>query len=842
LTVEGAGLLRGISVFTEIGSITTPIVRAVSIKIGELMKWIFNLMLKLFKWIYKLIVKYGFRICYCIYNVFKFIGEKVIWPIYNFIYSVCIFIGEKVIWPICDYIYNVCEAIIKFIRNPPPPPQFLVDFVVNIFLSVVSFFRFLKRCFVTSAQFLHKCFVMIYEFLVWIVNKLYIISVSIYSNMLLPIYHGVVLCLVALYNFLALVVRRLFDFLNLLYNLFIRFSVSIYSNILLPIHRWVVHCIGVIFKWICTAGEFVYVYLLILPVSKFFLEFIFEKSVQMIWEYSMAVVTLAFSLCFFNNLYEKASSSVFSFDCVGFFLGGYVNLVVGAMLLSRCVPNALWIYEGAKFLYKHLDFGFLSLLCTFVVFLGQNSYYFLEFIWTKLFWCLSLLLKGIISFIVNILRWIRNNVIDPFWFILKLGITTIWTNPFMSLVASFGTLYLLYKSQQSIIPASLIAYSRLTVLLTTAYDFMSTLITGAYYLLQISCRIGSVNLLKCKDNVFHFSKDWALIALKKSAFSLCEVSSFGWAVYLIQLVAVQASEIAHINKLFYDGLERSTPVCIDPVFLSRSCMKLVYFPLMFFSVFSSNWLISMGYYAYFAIVIVWLLLHQIINGNIIILANVAVFSALLYFVPFGTAVLGTALLFVKGLIYSLAAALFLVFVVGMVVAIVMESHRRAYLPRIERIRMEDAPRVRDQRMEHLNHDAPARNKSKTVSEKIRKLKQRKPVKFFESDECNVCLEPFSVIPPTHLQTWSCKQCHHLNQHDSDACEKEFCRAVKRMNVGVFVSLSLKGTKSTDISTTNFLYLPCGHKFHDDCVAQWIESHDSCPFCRDRISSVHSFFL
>ena len=205
LTVEGAGLLRGISVFTEIGRITTPIVRAVSIKIGELMKWIFNLMLKLFKWIYKLIL----RICYCIY-------------------SVCIFIGEKVIWPICQYIYNVCEAIIKFIRNPPPPPQFLVDFAVNIFLSVVSFFRFLKRCFVTSAQFLHKCFVMIYEFLVWIVNKLYLISVSIYSNILLPIYHGVILCLVALYNFLALVVRRLFDFLNLLYNLFIQFSVSIY--------------------------------------------------------------------------------------------------------------------------------------------------------------------------------------------------------------------------------------------------------------------------------------------------------------------------------------------------------------------------------------------------------------------------------------------------------------------------------------------------------------------------------------------------------------------------------------------------------------------------------------
>merc|ERR1719261_815830 len=26
-------------------------------------------------------------------------------------------------------------------------------------------------------------------------------------------------------------------------------------------------------------------------------------------------------------------------------------------------------------------------------------------------------------------------------------------------------------------------------------------------------------------------------------------------------------------------------------------------------------------------------------------------------------------------------------------------------------------------------------------------------------------------------------------------------------------------------------MPCGHKFHDDCLTSWVEKSNSCPVCR-----------
>ena len=39
----------------------------------------------------------------------------------------------------------------------------------------------------------------------------------------------------------------------------------------------------------------------------------------------------------------------------------------------------------------------------------------------------------------------------------------------------------------------------------------------------------------------------------------------------------------------------------------------------------------------------------------------------------------------------------------------------------------------------------------------------------------------------------------------------------------------------DIGNTSWSMLQCGHKFHGECISQWLRSNQTCPICRIRIS-------
>lgn len=41
----------------------------------------------------------------------------------------------------------------------------------------------------------------------------------------------------------------------------------------------------------------------------------------------------------------------------------------------------------------------------------------------------------------------------------------------------------------------------------------------------------------------------------------------------------------------------------------------------------------------------------------------------------------------------------------------------------------------------------------------------------------------------------------------------------------------KKKNKSNYSSNALAILPCGHKFHADCIQSWIKTHQSCPYCR-----------
>jgi len=39
------------------------------------------------------------------------------------------------------------------------------------------------------------------------------------------------------------------------------------------------------------------------------------------------------------------------------------------------------------------------------------------------------------------------------------------------------------------------------------------------------------------------------------------------------------------------------------------------------------------------------------------------------------------------------------------------------------------------------------------------------------------------------------------------------------------------------NSKTWIILPCGHKFHNSCIVQWLNTHQTCPICRHNVSVV-----
>ena len=91
------------------------------------------------------------------------------------------------------------------------------------------------------------------------------------------------------------------------------------------------------------------------------------------------------------------------------------------------------------------------------------------------------------------------------------------------------------------------------------------------------------------------------------------------------------------------------------------------------------------------------------------------------------------------------------------------------------------------------------------------LKKQKSNKKILTDNCAICLEEFKFK--------EVKINNEKNDDSADQEKKDFSGCNKKVN------------EENDISV-----LECGHQFHVDCIAKWMERKNECPLCRQTINN------
>ena len=92
------------------------------------------------------------------------------------------------------------------------------------------------------------------------------------------------------------------------------------------------------------------------------------------------------------------------------------------------------------------------------------------------------------------------------------------------------------------------------------------------------------------------------------------------------------------------------------------------------------------------------------------------------------------------------------------------------------------------------------------------LKKERTNKKILTDNCAICLEQFNDIKKN-------------NNEEKNSEEKDIVTE-RQINV--------QDSEKNDIST-----LECGHQFHTECIAKWMERKNECPLCRQKINNKYN---
>jgi hypothetical protein len=324
----------------------------------------------------------------------------------------------------------------------------------------------------------------------------------------------------------------------------------------------------------------------------------------------------------------------------------------------------------------------------------------------------------------------------------------IWNNPYVSIILSTLLLQFAYsietrKIRSFFSPVNI--YPEYNILMKDLIIAFG--VSFREYLYSIGAiRFETLNSLN--HHLFNSCNTFVTSSVEASVFSLTKNYLFGWTIYLIHLT-----------------YRYSLPTVVDSVFIARSCMKMIYYPLLFFS------FVSYDTSIFLSSIWVMILIYNIVKTNIpriYFLISIGLIFICIYSFS-GNEIVLYLNLFAKTIILSFGGCYLVMAMLIYSLFIFFESKRRASIPNPNRYGYR-----------HQGDDMSLKNKP----DLIRKIQSFSPTVKFESSECNICLEDF------------------------DATTKE---------------------------NNQSIFLNCGHKFHQECVLIWLDTHNSCPVCREHVA-------